>query len=995
MERNDTELIHQILQGDSDAFSPLVKKYQKGVHALAWRKTGDFHIAQEITQDAFLKAYQKLGTLKNHNAFAGWLYVIVAHLCLDWLRENRLPMESLDIADTNEVDQVSYSRYLAEKQATDTKETRRELVKELLQKLPESERTVMTLHYLGEMTIKSISKFLGVSPNTVKSRLSRARNRLKKEEIMIRQNLASFQLPTDITENIMQEVSRITPTVSAGNKPIVPWVISAASAVLIFLLMGAGTQYLSRFQKPYNLNATAESSVEVIEALFVLDSPAKPDVRNQVGSSSVPGKSNGAGQKPDTLLFAAVPVDETEIATTEPQWTQTKGPQGGSVSTLFVASNDDLYAGSGRYLYKLKNDEQAWSLINFDTPFEGSWQITERGDSLYVISDTEVFASTNRGETWNSLGPRPEGHLIGSAITNEAFYLGLVDDVFRSTDTGKSWTRINDDLGDRKIRAIAAVENTLFVGTDSGLYRRNSQGWDELSIGKAENIRALTSAEHQLYAVVGEEVTNQFVSQVMSAMTARKATLALYRSIDLGDSWQAINPDKVLPVQTSGVTFGTIGVQDTKPKSTINIMAVGDSILVLDSGRTFYSNDIGKTWTTLHSSHSDMDKPPVAVMLDETTFYRGGRDGIHRTTDTGGTWQQFNTGLVNASIAHLVAVRDTLYANIGHTVLSSSDGGESWSPIQGNPGNLMHMVEFKDALYAKGAKGMNPLLYRLSAADNKLTAVPGMPDFGESGFDERFTEELNLALMGAIPDEAKQSLEAGKHITPEHFDADKLNEAYSKVMEKTMLGTAQSFLGSFAVSDGAYYMESSQTLYRWKPGTTEWYNTGLVDESGAIIAFTDLSDITSAGFEIAVSGRTVYVGKRSGYLFQSYDEGDTWRDVTSNLPFSVKSYNVISFGGSTVYIATDKGVAYSSDGTDWHVVVDADGTMLVMEKLAIDGTSVYGATEQQVYLLNESANTWQEVTPEVPGTVTSLAIDDKTLYVGTRGRGVLRFTLDK
>ena len=69
---------------------------------------------------------------------------------------------------------------------------------------------------------------------------------------MIRQNLGSFQLPTNLTQHIMQEISRITPTAPAANKPIVPWVLSAASAALIFLLMGVGTQYLSRFQKPYD-----------------------------------------------------------------------------------------------------------------------------------------------------------------------------------------------------------------------------------------------------------------------------------------------------------------------------------------------------------------------------------------------------------------------------------------------------------------------------------------------------------------------------------------------------------------------------------------------------------------------------------------------------------------------------------------------------------------------------------------------------------------------
>ena len=319
MQQSDAQLIQQVLQGNQEAFSPLVKKYQKGVHALAWRKVGDFHIAQELTQDAFLKAYRQLRTLKDHNAFSGWLYVIVARECLDWLRKNRIPMESLDTADSNEVDKVSYSQYVAEKQEAEADETRREVVKELLKKLPESERTVMTLHYLGEMTIKAISEFLGVSQNTVKSRLSRARNRLRKEEDVIQQNLGSFQLPDNLADNIMQEVSRIAPVPPAVSKPVAPLAISAASAVLIFLMMGVGTQYLSRFQKPYNLSATSEPTVEIIEAVFVVDSPAKPAVRSQAGSSAIPGKSPGAGQKPDDSLCATLPVDMREVSTPTPQ----------------------------------------------------------------------------------------------------------------------------------------------------------------------------------------------------------------------------------------------------------------------------------------------------------------------------------------------------------------------------------------------------------------------------------------------------------------------------------------------------------------------------------------------------------------------------------------------------------------------------------------------------------------------------------------------------
>ena len=65
MKDNDVELIHSILAGDDTAFENLVKKHQKQVHALAWRKIGDFHVAEEITQDTSLKVCQNLSTLKN------------------------------------------------------------------------------------------------------------------------------------------------------------------------------------------------------------------------------------------------------------------------------------------------------------------------------------------------------------------------------------------------------------------------------------------------------------------------------------------------------------------------------------------------------------------------------------------------------------------------------------------------------------------------------------------------------------------------------------------------------------------------------------------------------------------------------------------------------------------------------------------------------------------------------------------------------------------
>ena len=96
MKNNDAALIQRVLGGDDTAFSVLVKKYQRSVHALAWRKIGDFHIAEDITQDTFLKAYQRLSTLKKPQRFGSWLYVITANQCKAWLRKNRAWTQTLE-----------------------------------------------------------------------------------------------------------------------------------------------------------------------------------------------------------------------------------------------------------------------------------------------------------------------------------------------------------------------------------------------------------------------------------------------------------------------------------------------------------------------------------------------------------------------------------------------------------------------------------------------------------------------------------------------------------------------------------------------------------------------------------------------------------------------------------------------------------------------------------------------------------------------------------
>lgn len=128
MKNDDVELIQNSLTGDENAFAKLVRKYQKQVHALAWRKVGDFHIAEEITQDTFLRVYKKLATLKDPRRFAGWLYRIAARQCHAWLRKKRIQTQALEDTDLELIESGTYSQYIAEEQEKAAIEAQRDIV---------------------------------------------------------------------------------------------------------------------------------------------------------------------------------------------------------------------------------------------------------------------------------------------------------------------------------------------------------------------------------------------------------------------------------------------------------------------------------------------------------------------------------------------------------------------------------------------------------------------------------------------------------------------------------------------------------------------------------------------------------------------------------------------------------------------------------------------------------------------------------------------------
>ncbi len=370
MKNDDAELIQRVLAGDDNAFSVLVRKYQKQVHALAWRKIGDFHIAEEITQDTFLKAYKRLATLKKPQRFVSWLYVIAANRCSSWLRKKRLwtqPLEQLEETDNEQLQKATYSGFVVEENERTAIDAQRDVVKKLLAKLQESERTVITLHYFGEMSCTEIGVFLGVSKNTIKSRLRRAQRRLKKEEPMIREALENFQITPNLTENIMQEIARTQPAAPAGGKPFTPWAIAASTLAVVLLMLGIGShQYAIRFQQPYSFDATSEMTVELIDAPIVLSLASKTDARTQLRNADASSKNNKNLKHPSDDASALVTEAQADESVNDySQWALPKEAKarlgkGGINALQFSPDGTQLAVGSniGVWLYNVETGEE-------------------------------------------------------------------------------------------------------------------------------------------------------------------------------------------------------------------------------------------------------------------------------------------------------------------------------------------------------------------------------------------------------------------------------------------------------------------------------------------------------------------------------------------------------------------------------------------------------------------------------------------------------------
>ena len=176
-EQDDRQLVKASQQGDQDAFALLVQRHQRFVFNLSLRMVQDYEDASEVTQEAFLAAWQGLPSFRGEARFATWLYRIAYHCCLRQLERRQRERDLQAIIEAEQTREEMHR----EQRAQDILEQRdrQTMVREQMEHLPTKYRSVLILRHLQEMTYEEMADILSVPIGTIKTHLFRARHLLK------------------------------------------------------------------------------------------------------------------------------------------------------------------------------------------------------------------------------------------------------------------------------------------------------------------------------------------------------------------------------------------------------------------------------------------------------------------------------------------------------------------------------------------------------------------------------------------------------------------------------------------------------------------------------------------------------------------------------------------------------------------------------------------------------------------------------------------------
>jgi RNA polymerase sigma-70 factor (ECF subfamily) len=173
---SDRQLILRTLHGEMQAYGMLVQEHQQSVFNVCYRMLGERGQAEDLAQDTFIRAHQRLETFDVERPFGPWIRRIATNLCLNQLKRNRPTFHPLD----DEL-AISTSRQPGNPEKAQERLERNQAIRQALLELPPHYRAVIELRHYQDMTYQEIAKTLNLPVNTAKSHLFRARKMLAKK----------------------------------------------------------------------------------------------------------------------------------------------------------------------------------------------------------------------------------------------------------------------------------------------------------------------------------------------------------------------------------------------------------------------------------------------------------------------------------------------------------------------------------------------------------------------------------------------------------------------------------------------------------------------------------------------------------------------------------------------------------------------------------------------------------------------------------------------
>jgi RNA polymerase sigma factor (sigma-70 family) len=424
MRTEDGYIIQQCLDGDSMAFGLLVDKYKRSIYALAFSRVHNFHDAQDITQEVFIKAYRNLRSLKRWDNFLGWLYRITCNQCNDWIRSGskRPDHDYIEDQEPSNLDNISLDFYNTDM----TYNT----IRESLESLPEVYREVLSLRYFGGMNVMEISKLLGISTRTIDRRLNEAMSRLKEETLaMIGTAREQHELPSAFTFRVVEIIKHIRVNPMSPLKAL-PLGITLAIGII------GGLLSIGAHLNPTELIGSFTSSISESKVLDVGEFPV-----NVLKVSKTPIISNqkmngdGLGSVVPSLQNALFMAPQAEGGI----WTKKSDMPTNRVSLTSAKIGDIIYCMSGSTFNDSCRKTEAYN------PLNNTWEIkADMAVAVYGITTTEL-----NGKIY-ALGDIPDG-------LNPTSTIQVYDPI------NDKWTRLKDMPIKLAAHSAVALNGKIYI----------------------------------------------------------------------------------------------------------------------------------------------------------------------------------------------------------------------------------------------------------------------------------------------------------------------------------------------------------------------------------------------------------------------------------------------------------------------------------------------------------------------------------------------------